>query len=81
MIVTSGYRTPEHNKVIGGAPNSYHCKCMAIDVKDDGSLVEYCRENDYQMLKDCGLWMEDGNKTVGWCHLDIHPRNNREFKP
>ena len=29
IIVNSGYRSPEHNKSVGGAKNSYHVKGMA----------------------------------------------------
>jgi len=30
--ITSGYRTPEHNKAVGGAPNSYHMYGLAADI-------------------------------------------------
>lgn len=33
LIITSGYRTLEHNKAIGGAENSYHMKGEAVDFK------------------------------------------------
>ena len=36
ITVTSGYRSPEHNKRIGGAKNSFHVKGMAADVKVKG---------------------------------------------
>ena len=32
FIVTSGYRTPDHNKRVGGAPRSYHVKGRAADI-------------------------------------------------
>ena len=32
MVITSGYRTPEHNAKIGGSPNSYHMDGIAVDV-------------------------------------------------
>ena len=37
MIITSGYRHPAHNMVIGGAPNSAHTKGRAVDVSIMGS--------------------------------------------
>jgi zinc D-Ala-D-Ala carboxypeptidase len=33
IVLTCGYRTPEHNAEIGGVPNSSHCKGMAADIK------------------------------------------------
>lgn len=37
-IVTSGYRTPVHNKKVGGAPNSWHARGKACDIAcQDGS--------------------------------------------
>jgi len=42
-IITSGYRTKEHNKRVGGSKNSYHLKGKALDVaftKCDKSLKE-----------------------------------------
>ena len=32
MIITSGYRSKEHNKAIGGAKNSPHLQGKAVDV-------------------------------------------------
>jgi uncharacterized protein YcbK (DUF882 family) len=31
--ITSGYRSPEHNKSVGGVLNSSHLKGMAVDIK------------------------------------------------
>lgn len=39
MIVTSGYRSPAHNALVGGAKRSNHMKCLAADFADpDESL-------------------------------------------
>lgn len=35
VVVTSGYRCPAHNKVVGGVENSYHTQGMAADVSVD----------------------------------------------
>ena len=32
MVITSGYRTPKHNKEVGGAPNSLHLVDRARDI-------------------------------------------------
>lgn len=33
IIINSGYRSPQHNKEVGGVPNSQHVKGMAADIK------------------------------------------------
>ena len=33
LRVTSGYRSPELNKAIGGSTKSQHCKCQAVDLQ------------------------------------------------
>lgn len=38
--VNSGYRSPEHNKAIGGVPNSQHVLGKAADIKVKGVETE-----------------------------------------
>lgn len=78
----SGYRTPEHNKQIGGAPKSAHVQGKAIDIRDPkGELKEWILEHDY-LLEKLGLRMEDPKSTPSWCHLDTMPvKNFRVFRP
>lgn len=33
IIITCGYRSPEHNAEIGGVEDSAHCKGMAVDMR------------------------------------------------
>lgn len=33
IVITCGYRSPAHNREIGGVPNSAHTKGMAVDIK------------------------------------------------
>ena len=74
LIVTSGFRTPLHNADIGGASNSAHCTCRAIDLRDrSGDNLVY--------LPQFGLYMENPMFTKGWVHLDIVPRRGHVFLP
>ena len=36
MSITSGYRSPAHNRKVGGATNSYHVRGMAADLRVSG---------------------------------------------
>lgn len=33
LIINSGYRTPEHNKAVGGSPKSQHMRGTAADIR------------------------------------------------
>ena len=42
IYINSGYRSPEHNRKIGGAPNSFHVKGQtsgqpAIEIRKNGN--------------------------------------------
>jgi zinc D-Ala-D-Ala carboxypeptidase len=39
--ITSGYRCPEHNKAVGGVPESSHTKFVACDIHCDNSARRY----------------------------------------
>lgn len=39
--ITSGYRCLEHNKAVGGAPNSNHLKGLAVDIAMTSSVDRY----------------------------------------
>lgn len=83
MIVTSGYRPPRVNKAIGGAKNSKHMTCEAVDISDrNRELAVFCLNN-LDVLIACGLWIENPEKTPGWVHFQcVPPRSgNLIFNP
>lgn len=79
MNVSSGYRPGKYNTAAGGAKNSSHLTCEAVDFKDaDGLIKKFCT---VEVLEKCGLYMEHPDNTPTWCHVQIRPTKNRIFKP
>lgn len=71
MSVSSGYRSPEDNRIAGGAPNSLHMKCAAVDIKDENvKLWKWCLTH-LPLLKLEGIWLEDKRWTPSWVHFQI----------
>lgn len=89
LVVSSGYRTAEHNTAIGGAPHSNHLLGKACDFADsDGAIDAWCTAHP-DVLAKLGLWQEHPDATKGWCHLDTSNRpivarpgcTSRQFRP
>lgn len=81
MIVSSGYRTAEHNAEIHGASQSAHLSCQAADIWDkDRSFAKWCVQNE-SLLEIVGLWMEHPLWTPTWVHLQTRPALHRFFIP
>lgn len=79
MYVSSGYRPGKYNVAAGGASNSSHLSCQAVDFRDgDGAIKTFCTP---KILEQCGLYMEDPKHTPTWCHVQVRPTANRIFIP
>ena len=83
IIINSGYRSPELNKKVGGAPTSNHLTGCAVDIHVAGIeqamryaviLMDYADETkqDYDEL------LIERNKGGGyWLHFAVRPKDNR----
>ena len=66
MIITSGYRCPDHNRRVGGVPHSYHTQCKAADIACEDGVV---RMDLVRSALGCGVSRIGIYKT--FIHLDI----------
>ena len=83
IIINSGYRSPELNKIVGGVPTSNHLTGCAVDIRVTGFeqakryrdiLIEYANETkqDYDEL------LIERNKSGSyWLHFAVRPKGNR----
>lgn len=68
--VTSGYRSPEYNKKIGGAPNSTHMLGIAAD------LAARDLDRLYELAQKYFMAVGDGRKK-GFIHIDLRQELRR----
>jgi len=65
--ITSGYRTPECNKRVGGSSNSYHMKGMAVDIHSPGlTPTEIAKTADEVGFTGIGTYSN-------FVHVDVRP--------
>lgn len=83
MVVSSGYRPAAINAKVGGAKQSHHMTCAAVDFVDkDGALAKWILSRP-DVLQACALYLEDPASTKGWIHVQIYPPKSgrRIFEP
>lgn len=74
ITVQSGCRCESHNKKVGGAKNSYHCKGMAADIR--------VKNLSHHVLAGCAEVIPAFNNGgigvyKGWAHVDIRKQKTR----
>ena len=79
VMVTSGYRSPELNKAIGGSATSDHCKGLAADFEvvgfDNKELAQWIQQN--LIFKQLILeFYEEGQPNSGWVHCSFEEGKN-----
>ena len=82
IIINSGYRSPEVNRLAGGSPTSNHLTGCAVDIRCMGKE---------QMIRYAGILLDiaDGTRrdfdelileqrgNVCWLHFAVRPKENR----
>ena len=83
IIINSGYRSPQLNRKIGGAPNSNHLTGCAADIRTSGMeqaicyaaiLINYAKESQHDFDE---LLIEKNRYGAVWIHFAVRPSNNR----
>ena len=83
IIITSGYRSAEVNKAVGGSPTSNHLTGCAVDIRCEGfeqALRYACilldisdgTKRDYDEL-----FIERSKQGRYWVHFAVRPKENR----
>lgn len=80
IIVTSGYRSPDVNRKIGGSSKSQHTQGQAADIKysgGNGVLFRWIAENlEYDQL----IWEFGTDEHPAWVHVSYVEGRNRKQK-
>lgn len=78
VSVSSGYRSVELNRAIGGSPTSDHCKGYAADIEvpgmDNKELFNYIRKH-FKFTQLILEFYEEGIPDSGWIHVSYNPDN------
>jgi len=72
--ITSGYRTPERNKAVGGVHDSYHMVGKAVDIVVEGITAKEMEKH----AKECGFTYMKYYPDRKFFHLDIRDEERKE---
>ena len=77
--ITSGYRSPELNRAIGGSSKSQHCKGQALDLQfwKDGQM---CNKEIYDWVLKSDIEFDQmiNEFDFAWIHISLKEKKNRK---
>ena len=78
IIISSGYRSPQVNRAVGGAQDSAHCKGFAVD------FIAPAFGTPYQVAKklaeaDPRIEFDQLIYEMTWVHISFDPLNRRQI--
>ena len=77
LYVNSGYRSPEHNKSIGGSINSQHLTGKAADIRSNEYTPKQIKEKIEELIK-IGKMKQGGLSAYNtFVHYDIRGKKAR----
>ncbi len=80
LTITSGYRTPAHNKACGGAAYSQHLYGRAADFKIAGIAPDVVAAYAETLLPNrggIGVYPPKAGRATGWVHIDTRASKSR----
>ena len=71
LRINSAYRTAEHNKRVGGRPESMHLRAMAADITCKSKSPKQLKAIIERLIKAKKLWFGGVGLYPGFVHVDI----------
>lgn len=75
IYITSGYRSKELNKIVGGSKTSYHLLGLAVDIDNGKEENKILFELILNIINDLPIDELINEYNYDWIHISFSPRN------